>query len=66
MAGGDFMFYFIKIIIGLFFDSADAVIGNFISMNVRYGYPDICCDNCWFYGCVFLMLWIFSGKTEIW
>ena len=46
MAGGDFMFYFIIIIIGLFFDSADAVIGYFISMNVRYGYPDICCDNC--------------------
>ena len=47
MAGDDFMFYFIKIIIGLFFDSSDAVIGNFISMEVRYGYPDIC----WFYGC---------------
>jgi hypothetical protein len=46
MAGGDFMFDFIKIIIGLFSDSYDAVIGNFISREVLYGYPNTCHDNC--------------------
>ena len=46
MAGGDFMLYFIKIINGLFFDSSDAVIGNFLSKEVQYGYPDTCHDNC--------------------
>ena len=51
MAGGDFMLYFIKIINGLFFDSYYAVIGNYIILEVQYGYPDTCHDNCWFYGC---------------
>ena len=46
MVGGDFMFDFIKIIYGLFFDSSDAVIDNFISKEVQYGYPDTCHDNC--------------------
>ena len=46
MAGGDFMFYFIKIIIGLFFDSSDVIIGNSISMEVQYGYSDTYHDNC--------------------
>ena len=33
MAGGDFMFNFIKIINGLFFDSSDVVIGNSINIG---------------------------------
>ena len=46
MVGGDFMFDFIKIINGLFFDSFDAVIGISITLEVYYGYPDTCHDNC--------------------
>ena len=46
MVGGDFMLYFIKIINGLFFDSYYAVIGNYIILEVQYGYPDTCHDNC--------------------
>ena len=46
MVGGDFMFYFIKIINGLFFDSSDAVIGSFITLEVQYDYPNTCHDNC--------------------
>ncbi|WP_303736938.1 hypothetical protein [Methanobrevibacter millerae] len=40
------MFHFIKLINGLFFDSSDAIIGNYITLEVFYAYPDTCHNNC--------------------
>ena len=65
MAGGDFMFYFIKIINGLFFDSSDAVIGNDVTWRFTMVIQIPVTITVDFTVIVFLMLWVFSCKKEM-
>ena len=65
MAGGDFMFYFIKIINGLFFDSSDAVIGNDVTWRFTMVIQIPITITVDFTVIVFLILWVFSCKKEI-
>ena len=65
MAGGDFMFDFIKIINGLFFDSSDAVIGNDVTWRFTMVIQIPVTITVDFTVIVFLILWVFSCKKEI-